>query len=152
MKGELDMIDKTRIEDIRQRLSDNGKQLVDTLRASREALTQGDYDAAKALYEKAEKLLREREANNQLVAREIANLLRKRLSDLHGQRSVAVLEARTMRINFGVRSKMFSDEWSNVEELTAEIETFERHLQTVEADAVPNSPNLCPFKEVSHGG
>lgn len=135
MKGKPDMSDKTRIETIRQRLSDNGTKLVDTLKAAREALTKGDYAAAKALHETAEKLLREREANNQLVAREIANLLRKRLAELHGQRSAAVLEARTMRINFGVRSKMFSDEWANVEELTGQIELFERHLQTAEADA-----------------
>ena len=133
----------TKIENIRKRLNDNGTQLVETLKAAREALTRGDYRAAQTSTDLCEELLREREAESQLVALEIADLLRKHLADLHAQRGESVLESRNMQITYGVHSKMFSDEWDKVEELTGRIETFERHLKTVEADATSQVKTPC---------
>lgn len=131
------MSDKTKIADIRKMLLDNGTDLLATMQAAREALMRGDIKAAQASTERCDALLRERDAHNQLITREIADLLRRHLADPHAQRRTAVIVARSMRITYGVRSNKFRDAWATVEEFAGRIKHFASQLQTVEDQAVP---------------
>jgi hypothetical protein len=61
--------------------------------------------------------------------------VRERLNRLHRERGAMVVEAKQMRIAYGVKSNVFSSTWSGVEQLTEQIEQAQRELDSFTREA-----------------